>query len=345
MFAIGYGTISYTHKIGGNDMVNYGVVGTSWITESFIEATKRVEGLCLSGVYSRTKEKANEFAIKHGAKEIFTSLDDMARSSKIDAVYIASPNSLHYQQSKLFLQNKKHVICEKPIAINSTLVTELFSIAKENGVIFMEALKGIHLPQQKLLREAITKIGVISSAKFDFCQLSSKYPALKRGEVPNIFNPEFQTGCIMDIGIYCVYPAYHLFGACDNICASAVKHTNGIDLCGSTTLTYLDKIVTLTYSKLGDGRGVSEIIGDNGTITIQKLSDLEQITLHHTDGTTELIHTVDKNSLSMQFEAESFYHYITNFPNFKMKYEELSKLSIAVSATLKEMRKQCGISF
>ena len=90
---------------------------------------------------------------------------------------------------------------------------------------------------------------------------------------------------------------------------------------------------------------MSEIIGDNGTITIQKLSDLEQITLHHTDGTTELIHTVDKNSLSMQFEAESFYHYITNFSNFKMEYEELSKLSIAVSATLKEMRKQCGISF
>ncbi|MEG0692607.1 MAG: Gfo/Idh/MocA family oxidoreductase [Oscillospiraceae bacterium] len=326
-------------------MVNYGVIGTSWITESFIQATKNVDGLNLTAVYSRTKEKADEFALKYGVSETFTNLEEMATSETIDAVYIASPNSLHYEQSKLFLKQKKHVICEKPIAISGKLVAELFELAKENNVIFMEALKGIHLPQQKLLVEAMKKIGRITAAKFDFCQLSSKYPALKNGNLPNIFNPDFKTGCVMDIGIYCVYPALYLFGKYNKLSAHALKHANGIDLCGGAILNYDDKVVTLTYSKLGDGRGVSEIIGDNGTITIKKLSDLEGITLHHTDSTTEVIHTVDDSVLSMQFEAESFYNYITNFSEFKAQYEELSELCVAVSDTLKAIRNQCEMEF
>ncbi|MFZ2539381.1 MAG: Gfo/Idh/MocA family oxidoreductase [Oscillospiraceae bacterium] len=326
-------------------MVNYGVIGTGWITGSFIDATRKVEGLNLTSVYSRAKEKADEFALKYGAKETFTNLCQMASSDKIDAVYIASPNSFHYEQSKLFLQNKKHVICEKPVAVSGELVQELMEIAKENNVIFMEAIKGIHLPQHRVLQEAIKRIGRVTSAKFDFCQLSSKYPALKNGEMPNIFNPQFKTGCVMDIGIYCIYPALHLFGKYNQISAHALKHTNGIDLCGGSILCYDDKVVTLTYSKLGDGRGVSEIIGDNGTITIGKLSDLEGITLHHTDGTTESIHTVDQSVHSMQFEAQSFYNYITNFAEYEAQYNQLGELCVNVSDTLKAIRKQCNMEF
>ncbi len=326
-------------------MVNYGVIGTSWITGSFIDATRKVEGLNLTSVYSRTKDKADEFALKYGAKETYTNLLEMAMTEKIDAVYIASPNSLHYEQSKLFLQNKKHVICEKPVALNGEMVQELIKIAKENNVIFMEALKGIHLPQHELLQETMKKIGRITAAKFDFCQLSSKYPALKNGEVPNIFNPEFKTGCVMDIGIYCIYPALHLFGKYNQISAHALKHTNGIDLCGGSVLCYDDKVVTLTYSKVGNGRGVSEIIGDNGTITIERLSDLEGITLHHTDGTKEVIYTTDDSTHSMQFEAQSFYNYITNFADYENQYNELGELCVNVSDTLNEIRNQCNMEF
>lgn len=326
-------------------MINFGVIGTSWITGSFIDATKNVEGLNLSSVYSRTEKRANEFAKKYGAKETFTSLEEMAKSDKIDAVYIASPNSLHYEQSKLFLQHKKHVICEKPVAVNGELVKDLLRIAKENNVVFMEAIKGIHLPQQKVIVDAMNKIGKITAAKFDFCQLSSRYEKLKKGEITNIFNPEFKAGCVMDIGIYCIYPALYLFGMYNNISSHALKYKNGIDLCGTSILEYDDKVVTLTYSKVGDGRGVSEIIGDNGTITINKLSDLEGITLYNTDGTTETIYTKDDKVHSMQFEAQSFYNYITDFSKYEKQYNQYNELCVKVSNTLKEIRIKCNMEF
>src|SRR4051794_28274423 len=102
--------------IGGNNM-KYGTIGTSPITNEFIESAKLVDGMELTAVYSRNIEKGISFAGKHGVKSVFIDLEQMASSELIDAVYIASPNSLHYEQSKLFLEKGKHVLCEKPIAI------------------------------------------------------------------------------------------------------------------------------------------------------------------------------------------------------------------------------------
>lgn len=332
--------------------MNFATIGTGWIAGSFITAAREVENLKHTCVYSRNREKAVEFAEKYNATNvnIFTSLEEMAKSDKLDGVYIASPNSLHYEQSKLFLQNKKHVICEKPIAISGELVLDLIDTAKENGVIFMEAIKGSHLPQLELLKQATTRIGRISAASFDFCQLSSKYDALKKadlheGDMPNIFNPIFKTGAAMDIGIYCVYPALELFGAYESLTAMALKHKNGIDLCGSAILGYADKAITLTYSKIGEGRGISEIIGDEGTITIDKLSNFDGITLHNKDGSKEVIQTAANDGLNMRFEAQHFYDYATDYEKNAAEHKRLNALSVQVTDTLQKIRKACGMAF
>ena len=98
--------------------IRFGVVGTNNITDWFLNGAKEVEGFELVAVYSRTEKKAIEYANKYGVKEIFTNLEEMAKSDLIDAVYIASPNSLHAEQSILFLNNKKHVLCEKAFGSN-----------------------------------------------------------------------------------------------------------------------------------------------------------------------------------------------------------------------------------
>lgn len=334
--------------------INIGIIGSGWIVESFLAATKNVEGLKLTCVYSRTMERASEFAKKLdttlGFKDLicFDSLDEMAKSDKLDGVYIASPNALHYPQSRLFLENKKHVICEKSITISGSFVNELLEIAKENNVIFMEAIMALHSPQMKLLSEEITKLGSISQASFSYCQLSSKYEALSRGELPNIFNPLMQTGCIMDIGVYCAYPAIALFSAPISVTSHAVLLPNGIDLCGSSIFKYSTKIVSLNYSKVGDGYSKSEIIGDKGTITIDKLSTLDGIELKYKENgsiKTRLIHKTPENVLPMQHEAQSFYNYITDFEEHKAQYEYLSRLAITVSDVMNEMRNQGGVCF
>ena len=102
-------------------MVKFGIVGTNWITEKLIDAGTMCEDFQLNAVYSRTEEKAKEFADKYKVENIYTDLLEMAKSGTIDAVYIATPNSLHYEQSKLFLENKIAVLCEKPIVSNTFL--------------------------------------------------------------------------------------------------------------------------------------------------------------------------------------------------------------------------------
>lgn len=79
----------------------------------------------------------------------------------------------------------------------------------------------LHLPARAVLHRALSRIGRIHTARLDFSQLSSKYPLYLAGKNPNIFNPEFATGCLMDLGIYCVYAALDLFGLPDSLEASA----------------------------------------------------------------------------------------------------------------------------
>ncbi|MCY8556686.1 Gfo/Idh/MocA family protein, partial [Bacillus haynesii] len=73
-------------------MIRFGVVGTNWITDRFLDAARLIEDFQLTAVYSRSGERGREFAQKYGAKAVFTDIGEMAESDVIDAVYIASPN-------------------------------------------------------------------------------------------------------------------------------------------------------------------------------------------------------------------------------------------------------------
>lgn len=87
-------------------MIRFGVIGTNWITDSFISAASEHPDFKLVAVYSRTEERAREFAEKYGVELTFTRLEDMANSDELDAVYIASPNSLHAEQAIVLMEKR-----------------------------------------------------------------------------------------------------------------------------------------------------------------------------------------------------------------------------------------------
>ena len=99
-------------------MIKYSVIGTSWITNSFIEGASLCDELVLDGVYSRSAQKGSAFAEETGAKRVFGSFEELL-SSDTDLVYVASPNVCHYSQCKALLESGKHIICEKPITITA----------------------------------------------------------------------------------------------------------------------------------------------------------------------------------------------------------------------------------
>ena len=323
-------------------MIKYGVIGSGWIAEEFVRGAQTVDGMCFVAMYSRTYEKGKEFAEKFGCENVYTELNEFAESD-IDAVYIASPNSLHYEQSKLMLEKGKHVLCEKPITITPDEFEELFSLAKEKNLIYTEAIMMMHSPLKNKVKNALKKIGNITSAHFDFSQLSSKYKALVNGENPNIFNPEMKTGCLRDLGIYCFYPAVEFFGLPENISASAGFVKTGADGYGTTVLDYPDKQVTLTYSKIGQDYCGSQIIGDKGTVTIESVSQLIGVKIHFADGTVEAVTEDVEKYILMAYEAENFLKFITDYEKNKEEYSEINERILQVNRLLFEVKNLCGI--
>jgi predicted dehydrogenase len=123
------------------DKVRFGIVGTGTITNWIIAASREDERFELTAVYSRSEDTARAFAEKHHIPHTFTSLEAMADSPLIDAVYIASPNAFHAAQSILCMKRGKHVLCEKPFASNAVEAQLMIQTAKNNDVVLMEAMK------------------------------------------------------------------------------------------------------------------------------------------------------------------------------------------------------------
>lgn len=319
-------------------MIKYGVIGSGWIAEEFIKGANLVDGLVFSAMYSRKFEKGKAFAEKFADVPVYTDINDFAKSD-IDAVYIASPNSLHYSQSKLMLENGKHVLCEKPITVLPEEFIELSELAESKGLVYTEAIMMLHLPQRKIIKEKLKSLGKISTAHFDFSQLSSKYSALIRGENPNIFNPEMKTGCLRDLGIYCFYPALDFFGKPEKIISSAGFLSTGADGYGTAILDYADKQVTLTYSKIGQDFSGSQIIGDKGTMTIGSISKLTDIKIHYNDGTIEKIFGDVEKHILMGAEAKDFSDYIL----CKKTEAEINSIILSVLNAMNTVIKQCNI--
>lgn len=319
----------------GDALIKYSVIGTSWITRSFIEGANEVEALVLDGVYSRSEEKGRAFADETGAVRVFTSLESLI-DSDTDLVYVASPNVCHYSQCKALLEAGKHVICEKPVTITADEFSELVALAREKKLVYFEAIMYMHSEGRRILRSAVAEIGNIRSATFDFSQLSSKYPALVRGELPNIFNPEMKTGALNDLGIYCVYPAVDLFGVPDEIVPVQHFLSTGADGCGSAVFKYSDKLITVTYSKIGQSRGVSQIFGDKGTITIGSISQTDEISVFNNSGEkTVLLPDIEKKYL-MGNEAASAVEFINDPESEFLK--ECQEMNLKVLKCMEKMR-------
>ena len=326
-------------------MLRFGTVGSGWIADEYIQGAKDSGLWELTAVYSRTQQRVQEYAARHGAPHTFTSLEEMASSDVLDAVYIASPNALHYEQSKLFLQHGKHVICEKPLCAQADRVRELQAIAQEHGVVFLEAIMFLHLPQRKLLEDTLAKLGKLSMVKLDFCQRSSKLDGYLNGQLPNIFNPAMEAGALMDLGVYCVYPALTLFGKPDSFTIDPQMLDSGVDGAGIMTLRYPDKLVTLTYSKLGQAGANSDFQGTEGTLSVESISRIAGLSLWRKDGTVEQLYGNDEKYKLMGWEAKDFYRYITQPEASAQEYQRCSQLSLAVSTLMEQARKQAGIAF
>ena len=260
-------------------MIRFATIGTNWITHRFCQAAHGTGKLQLVAVYSRNLEKARDFASGYQVTDVYDDLELMAKKPEIDAIYIASPNSLHASQAERFMKEGKHIIGEKPLASNISEVDNLIAIAKANNVVLFEAMKTCYLPNFDVCKKALPSLGKLRRAHLTYCQYSSRYQKYLDGENPNTFNPEFSNGSVMDIGIYPLSFALALFGKPNSINAAGSLLASGVDAHGSLALMYDEFEVLVTHSKVSDGFTPSEIQGEKGALLIEHISDCDQVIL------------------------------------------------------------------
>ncbi|MBW8383612.1 MAG: Gfo/Idh/MocA family oxidoreductase [Youngiibacter sp.] len=325
-------------------MVRFGIIGTSMITELFISGAQKVNGFKLSAIYSRDIDKAKAFGSKFGDDILyFNNLEEFSVSLEFDAVYIASPNSLHAPQSMLMLSHGKHVLCEKPAVSNSRELEEVINLARSKNLLYMEAMKSLTMPAYLKLQELLPRIGKVRKYIGNYCQYSSRYDRHKKGEYVNTFRKEFSNGSLLDIGIYCLYPAVHLFGKPIGVSANGViLEDGGVDGTGSVLLKYADMDALITHSKVSNSKMPSEIQGELGNILIDKIGSPEKITLILRDGTTEE-HVPEQEIFNMMYEAQEFVSLIDQGTH-ESSINSYS-LALDVHKILDEARKQIGLIY
>ena len=325
-------------------MINLATVGTGDITEKFLSACRLTDRYEFHTAYSRSLENGEKFAKKQGFKHFSDNLISVAKSPEIDTVYMATPNVFHYEQSKLFLENGKNVICEKPITTDCKKYDELLALANEKALIYAEAIMSRHSAGREILLDALSQIGKISQARIDYCQLSSRYEKFKKGERVNIFDMSLAAGTLMDLGVYCVYAALDLLGKPDTVSASAAFADNGADLSGGAVLGYKDFTAVLSYSKIGQSAIGSEIVGDSGAIKIGSISQYADISLVK-NGKEALLLGIPDRAEVMRGEAEKFADYIENRDAFLGDYKSVCELTHNVHTCMDLIKQSAKIKY
>ncbi|GAY76922.1 Gfo/Idh/MocA family protein [Sporolactobacillus inulinus] len=318
-------------------------IGTSKITQQFVEAIKKTGRFDYVGAYSRSGEKAKQFANRFGAHLAFSSLEQLAGSNAVDVVYCASPNSVHFEQVVTLLKGGKHVLCEKPIFVNLKEFDEAVRIADAQDVYLIEAIRNIQTPVFKKLKQELPRAGQIRSAVLQLIQYSSRYDRFKQGEITNIFSPQFAGGALEDLGIYPLYVAVALFGEPQDAVYNPVRLANGIDGSGTLVLRYPDFVCTVLCSKIAHSDAPSEIHGEEGTFRFNNPSTIERlewIDAHEKQVTPVAKHFVADDKI---FEISRFADLIEQ--RDREAYLNLRALSRSVLRTMETARKQCGLLF
>lgn len=247
--------------------IRLGTIGSGFIVHNILDAIAKVEGIRCVAVYSRAQEKGQPLADKYSVEKVYTDMEAFLADEEINCVYVASPNLLHYEQTKKALLAGKHVLCEKPFCTKFVQAKELVDIAKEKHLFLMEAVPTTYLPNYSILKESISKIGRIKLVQGNFSQYSSRYDAFLRGELPNVFNPEFAGGCLMDINFYNVYLNVALFGKPkQSVYFPNIAKDVQIDTSGILIMQYDDFVTTNTGAKDTWGENYYLVEGEKGYI-------------------------------------------------------------------------------
>jgi predicted dehydrogenase len=247
-----------------NNRIKWGIIGLGNIANQFATDLLLLEDAELFAVASRNMEKAIEFSKKYNCTKAYDSYEALFEDDQVDIIYIATPHDSHAELSIKALENGKHVLCEKPLALSYNDAVRMTEASKKNNKFFMEAFWTRFIPAVHDVLAKVNKgiIGDIRSLKADF----AFYGDEENGG--RLFDKNLGGGALFDIGVYPLFLSYVLLGIPKEIVAKSIYHKNGIDLQTSMILQYEKAQAVLQASIVSETDMKATIGGSRGRIEL-----------------------------------------------------------------------------
>lgn len=284
-----------------SETLRWGILGTGMIAGKFAADLKSTSLGELSATGSRNQSSADGFAAEHGGKGV-VGYNVLVNDPEVDAIYNSLPNGLHAEWSIKAMQAGKHVLCEKPMARNTTEVEEMFRVSEKTGQVLVEAfMYRSHPAIQKLIDTvrggALGQVKLIRS-NFSFAREVMESDAR--------YQVDHAGGGLMDVGCYCVNLARAVMGSepTETSCFAHI-HEKGVDDYAAGLLRFGEKtLMTFTCGMTVHNDWTTYISGDDGEIEIQAPWFCDGTFKLTREGKTEMIETkTDKPMYALEAEA------------------------------------------
>jgi predicted dehydrogenase len=321
--------------------INWALAGTGGITNSFAQGLRLAEGASLYAVSSRTKDKAEKFAARHGVQKAFADYGAMLADPKVDAVYIGVPHSAHCELALQALDAGKAVLCEKPAAINAAELRRMIDKARDKKLFFMEAMWARFVPPVVKAREWLADglIGDLRMAQGNFCFKVDLPPEHR------LLAPALGGGALLDAGVYPLSFASMAFGGVkpEKVSGTMTMGTTGVD--------------EHTAAILGYGAGKTAMI--SAALSFAAVNDMW---FYGTAGHIHLPSFVWAHSANLALAGKPVYHWEGDFRGNGYNYEAEAVMdclregrlesavmplaeSLVIAETMDEIRRQCGFRY
>lgn len=311
--------------------LRWGILGTARIADAVIDGIRKSNNSELVAVASRDAATGRTWAAERSIPLSFGSYTDMLASDEIEAVYIPLPNGLHKEWCIKAAEHGKHVLCEKPLALNSGEVHEIIEAARRNGVKVMEAFMYRFHPQTERIRQLVAQGAIgnlkIVRATFDFY--------LRRPDDVR-WSKELGGGALMDVGCYCVNMTMLLTGASPHsVTASAVWTTGDVDMSLAGTLEFDDGVLGTMDCSFQVGTGNQQwllVSGTEGLIRLEQPFSIEE------RETTIMVDRADGNTLPEKIGVPAGSKYALMVEHFADAALNNTDLSYSLESSLATMQ-------
>jgi len=323
-----------------NEHFRWGIIGTGGIANAFKRDLEYLMGHKISAVLSRSMHTAENFSSNIFDCRSFDDPQSFMEFSGMDAVYIATPNTFHFEQTIMALQNKKHVLCEKPFGMNADEVKGMVESSKMNNVTLLEGMWTRYLPHIDVIRGLVDESSIGDIHTLFACHGQN----LTHSNNPRLWTKELGGGALLDLGIYVVSLAHMVLGKPKNINANSIFTKEGVDAKTSMVFTYENgAIANLSCSMYDTQPNRAVISGSKGFIEIAPTFYAPtSITINTNDGKSTS-YPNDYKGHGLREQADELAKCVKNneIESQKMKHSE----SIAVMESMDKIRNDVGLTF